>query len=172
MLRIITIFMLLAWIGSPMNTSSPDNTSINKSLLNNSSLNDTQKGDRVIDISLFNWFSKPTSPNLALNLKLALEEIKHDYLKNAIESYSAEKSMTEEDFSKRTIPPAINEGLERYPKNNLDEKDQTIEPEPPFDPREEWDSWIQKPPWEVEVKRGCSEPICDENGICYVECWD
>jgi len=172
MLQIIIIFMLLTFIGSPMNTPSPDNTSINKSLLNNSSLNDTQKSELGIDMSLFKWFSKPTKPNVAQNLKLAVEDIKHDFLKDAIESYSAEKSMTEEDFSKRSIPPEINKRLESYPKQNIDDEGPTIDSEPTLDPGEEWDPWLQKPPWKEDIKRECSEPVCDENGICYVECWD
>lgn len=178
MLKIIIIFMLLTLIGSPMNTSNPDNTSINKSLLNNSSSNDTEKSDLVMDISLFNWFSKPTKTAVGLNLKLALEDIKHEYLKNAVESYSAEKSMTEEDFSKRSIPPAINDGLEKYPKDNVDDEDPTIEPEPPFDPHEEWDSWMQKPPWGEDQdnwiedqEMECYE-VCDEEGICDTQCWN
>jgi len=172
MLRIIIIFMLLASTGSPMNTLSPDNTSINKSLFNNSSLNDTQKSELGIDMSLFKWFSKPTKPDIAQNLRLALEEIKRDFLKDAIESYSAEKSITEEDFSRRSIPPEINKKLESYPRQNTDDKDTSIDSEPPFDPGEEWDPWLQKPPWKEDIKRGCSEPVCDENGICYVECSD
>ncbi len=167
MLKIIIIFMLLTLIGSPMNTSSLDNTSINKSI-NNSSLNGTDESYLKIDMNLFNWFSKPAKATVGLNLRLALEDIKHDYLKNAIESYSAEKSMTEEDFSKRSIPPAINEGLERYPGGDVDDED----PEIPFDPDEEWDSWLNKPPWEEDIERGCSELVCDEYGICLMTCVD
>lgn len=168
MLRIVIIFMLLTLIGSPMNTTSLENTSINKSLLNNSSLNSTQKSDLGIDINPFIWFSKPTTkPDVAANLMRTLDDIRHDYLKNAVDSYSAGKSMTEEEFSRLSIPPAINEELDRYNPGPKEEPG-TIE----F-PDDEWSPWLQKPPWDEEgMERGCAEPVCDEDGICYQQCLD
>ena len=167
MLKIVIIFMLLTLIGSPMNTTSPENTSMNKSL-NNSSVNGTLQSDLGIDINPFIWFSKATKPDVASNLRQALEDIRYDYLKNAVDSYSAEKSMTEEEFSRLSIPPAINEELDRY-----NPESDPVPIDPIEFPDDEWSPWLQEPPWpQEEMKRGCSEPVCDEDGICYQECWD
>lgn len=168
MLKIVIIFMLLTLIGSPMNTTSPENTSMNKSLLNNSSLNGTQESDLGIDLEPFIWFPKATKPDIASDLRQTLEDIKHDYLKDAVDSYSAEKSMTEEEFSRRSIPPAINEELDRY-----NPESDSVPIDPIEFPDDEWSPWLQEPPWpQEEMHRGCSEPVCDKDGICYQECWD
>lgn len=173
MLKIVVIFMLLTLIGYSMNTTSIDNESknitLNNSTLNNSSLNNTTKSDLGIDVSLFNWFAKPTEPNSVLSLALILDDIRHDYLKEAIDSYATGKLMTEEDFSKRSIPPAISERLERYnPGEKVDDK-----PVIPPNLDGDLDEWLLTPPWKDEVPyKGCTEPICDEDGICHVTCYD
>lgn len=163
MLKIVVIFMLLTLIGCSMNTTLTDNESKNITL-NNTSLNETPKSDLGIDISLFNWFAKPTKPS-ALSLVLILDDIKHDYMKDAMDSYVTGRSMTEEDFSRRAVPPEIYEKLEKYnPGEKAD--DPVIIPDPNED---DMDDWIQIPPWKKDVpNRGSSEMICTEDGLCHM----
>lgn len=170
MLKIVIVFMLITLIGVPMNTATYDNKSINDTLLNKSSLNDTPQNNLSIDISLFNWFTKATKPNNALDLKLALDDIKHDYLKNAIDSYTAEKSITEEDFSKLAIPPAIKQELEKYPRNFNYGKPKPGKPEPidpTYDPEDEWDPWLRE--WPKGADREKAYDDINDEDMVYIE---
>lgn len=182
MLKIVIIFMLLTFIGSPMNTTSMDNNTSKNITLNNSSTNDTHLSDLGIDASLLNWFTKPTKSNAPLSLSLALDDIKLDYLNSAIETYGTGRLMTEEDFSRRSIPPVVKKKPEIYIPGDIPDHEfiNIIDPDLDLEPIE-GDPWLITPPWEdepwpswesEEPAKGCSELICDENGICHVICYD
>jgi hypothetical protein len=142
-----------------MSNISINNTSINKSLFNSSHLDDTQQGELIVDIRRFNWFRKPTKPDAALDLKLTLENIKKEYLKNVVESFSAEKATLVDDLSRRFTPPVIDMGPESRPKHDI--KDPMVEPQPE-DPFDEWDPWMLTPPWESAINGEYSDQVSIE----------
>ena len=111
-------------------------------MLNNPSLNDTRLNNLTKDDD---WINESTTQNLLLPFNQFLKDVRHEYVEEAEGTFPAEKPMPENPFPDLTKPPAINN------------------PESVRDGPEQMDG---------PSGGGCSEPVCTEDGICYVECWD
>jgi len=119
--------------------------------LNNTSTNTTSLNNSSINDTLLNnssmdddWFNKSSKLNFALPRDLLLDIIMYEDVEQAGEKFRAEKTMTD-PFSRSIIPRVI-------------DNPEPASPDPEL---------VNDKP-----ERGCSEPVCTEDGICNVVCSD
>ena len=160
MLKYIAIFVLIVLNSTPINAALLNNSSVNDTLLNSSSLNDTlldnsSRNNTLLNNSSLNntrlnnttsdddWFNR--SSNLSFMLPL-------NPLSDTI------RIMEEEQAGVKF--PAENPIAEKLIRDMINPPDMTI-PDPAID----GPTLPDNPP-----EGGCSEPVCDEEGICFSQC--
>jgi hypothetical protein len=160
MLKYIAIFVLIVLNSTPMNATLLNDSSMNNTLFNSSSLNDTlldnsSRNNTLLNNSSLNntrlnnttsdddWFNRSSNLSFMLPPNPLSDYIRIIEEEQAVVKFPAENPIAEKLIWDMINPPEI-----------------TI-PDPAIDgPR------LPDGPYEG----GCSEPVCDEDGICFSQC--
>jgi hypothetical protein len=140
MLKFIAIFVLIVLNCMPIDAELLNNSSMNDTLLNIMRLNNTSLNNTTSDDD---WFNRASNLSFGLPLNPLSDSIRIMEDEQAGVKFPAEETIAEKLIWDMINPPDI-----------------TI-PDPVIDiPK------LSDGPYEG----GCSEPVCDEDGICFSEC--
>jgi len=140
MLKFIAIFALIVLNSTPMNAVLLNDSSMNDTLLNIMRLNNTSLNNTTTDDD---WFNRASNLSLLLPLNPLSDNIRIIEEEQAGVKFPSENPIAEKLIWDMINPP-----------------DKTI-PDPVIDGPKLPDS----PP-----EGGCSEPVCNEDGICFSQC--
>jgi len=145
MLKFIAIFVLIVLNSAPINAALLNDSSMNDTLLNIMRLNNTSLNNTTSDDD---WFNRSSNLSFVLPLNPLSDNIRIMEEEQVGAKFTAEKPIVEKPIAEKPIWDIINPPDITVPDPAIDG------PTLPDSPSE----------------GGCSELVCNEDGICFTQC--